>query len=408
MSPQFPFALLLLSAASLAQAAPALTPMPVAQPAAAAIDPQAKALLTQMVAADSALTAYSGTVTIQDQDAASQVSVKVQMPQYALIDASGQGKPLGEAITDGSSLDIVDYALKKYVVMPAAAGTDPVTTVLQDSHSVLLALLADPTQVPQILQSPQTQSVSMGADGTVGGTPTKTVVATVQVQPNVQETVTFGIGASDNLLRSLAFNVTLPGVDGQPAHTMSHSESFTSFALNPALTPADFVFTPPTGLQKVASLEAMQPPTWNPKLAVGTAPFPIQAKDLTGQPVSLNQYKGKVLLLDFWATWCPPCRAEIPNVVAAYQRYHIKGFDVLGISLDQPNDAAKLKAFLTANHMPWPQIYDGGYWNSKVPVEYGVQAIPFSLLIGKNGKIAAVDPRGPALAPAVQAALAAK
>jgi peroxiredoxin len=97
--------------------------------------------------------------------------------------------------------------------------------------------------------------------------------------------------------------------------------------------------------------------------------------------------------------------AELPNVVAAYNKFHAQGFDVLGVSLDRPGDEAKLRQFVRDKKMPWRQIYAGGEGIART---YGVQAIPFTLLIGRDGRIAGVNLRGDDLEPAVKAALAAK
>jgi len=128
--------------------------------------------------------------------------------------------------------------------------------------------------------------------------------------------------------------------------------------------------------------------------------------DLNGKPANLWQYRGKVVLLDFWATWCGPCCDEVPNVVKAYNKYHNKGFDVLAISLD--NSRSDLVGFIKKNHVPYRQVYDGQGWEGAVPKLYGVDAIPHSILISRTGKILAIDPRGTALAPAIQSALANK
>ncbi len=130
-------------------------------------------------------------------------------------------------------------------------------------------------------------------------------------------------------------------------------------------------------------------------LAVGK-PFPDFAeKDLTGNPLTLAAYKGKLVLVDFWATWCGPCVDELPNVLAAYKKYHNQGFEIVGISLDE--EQAKLTGFLKDQGVTWAQYFDGKGWQSKLAVKYGVQSIPATFLLDGEGTIIARDLRGAAL-----------
>jgi thiol-disulfide isomerase/thioredoxin len=111
-----------------------------------------------------------------------------------------------------------------------------------------------------------------------------------------------------------------------------------------------------------------------------------------------------VVLLDFWATWCGPCVHELPNVIATYQKHHEKGFDIIGISLDE--DEKKLQTFREEKKMTWQQFFDGKGWSNKLAVKYGVQSIPATFLLDVEGKIIGSDLRGEDLEQAVEKALA--
>jgi thiol-disulfide isomerase/thioredoxin len=120
-------------------------------------------------------------------------------------------------------------------------------------------------------------------------------------------------------------------------------------------------------------------------------PVDIEFTATDGTHVDLSKMQGKVVLIDFWATWCPPCREEVPNVVAAYKKYHAQGFEVVGISLDQDKDA--LAAFTQAHGMVWPQYYDGSGWDNMISKPLGIDSIPAMWLVGKDGNLVTVDGR---------------
>lgn len=138
-------------------------------------------------------------------------------------------------------------------------------------------------------------------------------------------------------------------------------------------------------------------------LAIGTQFPDFKENDLQGAPMSIAKHKGKIVLVDFWATWCGPCRMELPNVISTYQTYHDKGFDVIGVSLDQ--DRSTLENFLKENQMPWQEFFDGKDWDNELAVKYGIEAIPMNFLLDGNGKIIAKGLRGEELAQAVAKAL---
>jgi thiol-disulfide isomerase/thioredoxin len=138
----------------------------------------------------------------------------------------------------------------------------------------------------------------------------------------------------------------------------------------------------------------------------------FQAQTLDGKTVNFpGDYKGKVVLLDFWATWCVPCRLELPNVVATYKKYHDKGLEILSVSLNEAQQKPAILKFIHDHNVTWPQIYDGGYWKAAVALQYGVKGIPCPILVdGDTGVIIAQgdDVVGAKLSEQVKTSLAAK
>ena len=127
-------------------------------------------------------------------------------------------------------------------------------------------------------------------------------------------------------------------------------------------------------------------------VAIGKPAPDFTQNDPDGNPVTLSSLYGKVLLVDFWAAWCGPCRAENPNVVLAYEKYHDKGFDVLGVSLDRSKDDW-LEA-VKKDNLNWTQVSDLKYWQNEAAALYGVSAIPSNFLLDKDGTILARNVRG--------------
>lgn len=130
---------------------------------------------------------------------------------------------------------------------------------------------------------------------------------------------------------------------------------------------------------------------------VGAIAPDFTQNDVNDKPVKLSDFRGKYVLLDFWASWCGPCRNENPNVVRAYEKYKGKNFTVLGVSLDQAGKKEAWLAAIKADGLPWTQVADLQGWNNAVAGLYGIRAIPKNFLIDPEGKIIAKNLRGDAL-----------
>ena len=131
------------------------------------------------------------------------------------------------------------------------------------------------------------------------------------------------------------------------------------------------------------------------QVEIGKVAPEINLPDPNGNLVSLSSLRGKVVLVDFWAQWCRPCRMENPNIVAAYNEYQDRGFEVFGVSLDRTKE--QWVRGIKEDGLSWTQVSDLKYWQSEAAKAYGVQAIPASFLLDREGKIIAKNLRGPAL-----------
>jgi peroxiredoxin len=194
-------------------------------------------------------------------------------------------------------------------------------------------------------------------------------------------------------------------VKAHPASYISAFELYRNFSYNPDANQLEGLYN---------GLDATIQSAWFGKkvndilkkaklTAVGETAPDFTSTDAQGKPIRLSSFKGRYVLVDFWASWCGPCRRENPAVVKAYEQFHPKGFDILGVSLDD-SKADWLEA-IQKDGLHWAQVSDLKGWKNDVASEYGIQGIPMNFLLDKDGKIIAKGLRGEDLAKKLQEVL---
>ncbi len=146
---------------------------------------------------------------------------------------------------------------------------------------------------------------------------------------------------------------------------------------------------------KAGQLQEEQQAKLDNLIPVGSEAPDFSQASPEGKQIALKDLRGKVVLIDFWASWCRPCRMENPNVKKVYDRFHNKGFEILGVSLDK--DKSAWTGAIKQDGLPWKHVSDLAFWNNAVAQQYGVSSIPYTVLVDRDGKVLAKNLRGPAL-----------
>ncbi len=297
-------------------------------------------------------------------------AVKVQRAIITAGDKILKQEPDDELAERAAGMKLSSLIMLAANQIPGTAkeALDAVTLMKKDSNKIVAAAATEKWQLVRILNAPEMNAADRGA--------------------LAEEVIT--TADKKNFDRSVMSNVMQLGraleESGDPKEVVAYYTKVADLAEHHGTPQLKDIAERMRGTARRAGLPGNQ--------------MQIDANLLDGKPFDWASYRGKVVLVDFWATWCGPCIGELPNVKENYKKYHDKGFDVVGISLDQSKE--KLEAFIEKEELPWAQLYDeeiqkGKGWNHPVAHFYGISAIPAAILVDKDGKVVSMKARGPEL-----------
>lgn len=363
--------------------------------AATSINPQAQRILARSIQAYQSLQSYQdSSVNVDNSPAEKLVThqiISFKAPRYLNVVTMGGKYPLMNNY-DGVNYNSInvdnDGIFWTHQPLPDKSYGRRVLLQYQPAGVLFTPFLAGVSPV----NSPfgiAISSLKLGPTVTLDSVKVNTIIATPLDDSKTH--YIYLIGQKDHLLRRVTMEgVTVMGDKYTTTETHSHIRTNLTFPLG------TFRFHIPPGAPLKNILEGLPDDTLQKG---GKAPY-FHAMDLHYKKINLNQYKGKVLLLDFWATWCLACRYEMPYFKSLYQKYHSQGFEIVGVSQDAQR--SDLTAFIHQHKIPWRQIHDSA---SVISQNYKADALPTTVLVDRTGKIIAVNQTSLLLDTAIRNAL---
>jgi peroxiredoxin len=301
---------------------------------------------------------------------------------------AGQNYPLVSLINDAEKITVsVDPTSKEVYTIKGSEASEALRSYLFTSGEQLRGLYNKSRSIDSMQQAGVPDSVVNGqlAQRSVEATEIKNYTADFIAKSKSPSLTLFALGSYQSMASNPAFGIE--GFSGEEAKSMVQKAAAKSPEHEGLAQVAKSLEQPAAAQQGAAPAALLNKP----------APD-FTLPDLSGKPVALSSFKGKWVLVDFWASWCPPCRAENPNVVKAFNQFKGKNFTILGVSLDRPGQKDKWEEAIKADGLAWSHVSDLKFWESPVVPLYNIEGIPYNVLINPEGVIVAENLRGEELA----------